>query len=121
MTYPKYSLTRLTKPYGDHNRRVWQYYVAFGIALTGLMAVMLSFVAGDVVARWVSDLTDVGRTNVATVQGRVDAYEPWVFALGVAGLGTIKLAVAVVLWGIVRRLWVRVDGLKEALPALKKA
>lgn len=121
MSYPKLSLTRLTKPYGDYNRRLWQYYAAFAIALTGLMAVMVSFVAGNVVAQWVSDLTDVGRTNVATVQGRIDAYEPWVFALGVAGLAVTKLAIAVVLWGIVRRIWIRIESLKEALPALKRA
>lgn len=121
MTYPKYSLTRLTKPHGDHSRRVWQYYAAFALAVVGLMTVMLTFVVGDVVAKWVSDLTDVGRANVATVQGRIDAYEPWVFGLGVVGLGIIKLSIAVVLWGIVRRIWVWAESLKEALPALKKA
>lgn len=120
MSYPKYSLTRPTKPYGDYNRKVWQYYVAFAIAVTGLMAVMLTFIVGDAVAKWVSDLTDVGRTNVQTVQGRIDAYEPWAFAIGVAGIGLIKIGIAVVLWGIVRRIWVRVDSLKEALPTLKK-
>lgn len=121
MSYPNLSLTRLTKPYGDYSKRLRQYYAAFAIALTGLMAAMVSFIAGDVVAKWVSDLTDAGRTNVGTVQGRIDAYEPWVFALGVAGLATIKLAIGVVLWGIVRRIWIRVDSLKEALPTLKRA
>lgn len=120
MTYPKYSLTRLTEPSGDYDRRVWQYYAAFAIAVTGLVAVMLSFFVGDIVAKWVSDLTDAGRTNIVTVQGRIDAYEPWTFALGVAGLGVIKLSIAVVLWGIVRRLWIRVESVKEALPALKR-
>lgn len=121
MSYPKHSLTRLTKPFGDYDSRVWQYYAAFGIAVIGLMAVMLTFVVGDVVAKWVSDLTDAGRTNVQTVQGRIDAYEPWVFAVGVASIGMIKIGIAVVLWGIVKRIWIRVDSLKEALPALKKA
>lgn len=40
------------------------------------------------------------------------------FGLAVVGLGTGKTGIALVLWGIVRRIWVRASSLKEALPSL---
>ena len=40
------------------------------------------------------------------------------FGLAVAGLGTAKTGIAFVLWGIVRRIWLRVASVKAALPAL---
>lgn len=39
--------------------------------------------------------------------------------IAVAGLGTAKTGIALVLWGIVRRIWVRFDSVRAALPALK--
>ena len=40
------------------------------------------------------------------------------FGLGTAGFATIKLGIGVILLGIVRRLWIRVDAVKTALPGL---
>ena len=40
------------------------------------------------------------------------------FGLGIAGFATIKVGIGVILLGIVRRLWSRVDAIKTALPAL---
>lgn len=43
------------------------------------------------------------------------------FGLAVAGLGTGKAGIAFVLWGIVRRIWIRVASMKTALPELVPA
>lgn len=43
------------------------------------------------------------------------------FGLAVAGLGTAKTGIALLLWGIVRRIWLRVASLKAALPVLVHA
>ncbi len=39
---------------------------------------------------------------------------PWAFGLTTAGFGTLKLGIAVVLWGILMNLWARVDSIKDA-------
>ena len=43
----------------------------------------------------------------------------WTAGLTVAGFGTVKAGIALVLMGIVVRLWMRVDAVKAALPKLK--
>ncbi len=43
------------------------------------------------------------------------------FGLAVAGLGTAKTGIAFLLWGIVRRIWLRVASLKAALAVLVHA
>lgn len=43
---------------------------------------------------------------------------PWSFGLTTLGFGTAKLAIGVVLWGILMKLWLRVDAIKEVLPRL---
>lgn len=40
------------------------------------------------------------------------------FGLSTAGFATIKLGIGIILLGIVRRLWIRVEAVKTALPAL---
>ncbi len=52
---------------------------------------------------------------------RVAALAALSFGLAIAGLGTGKTGIALVLWGIVQRIWVRVGSLKEALPDLVPA
>jgi hypothetical protein len=43
----------------------------------------------------------------------------WSFGLNTAGFGTIKLGIAIVLIGILVRLWQRVESVKRSLPELK--
>ena len=58
--------------------------------------------------------------NLLVASGNADADELlWTFGLSVAGFGTVKLAIALVLTGIVIRLWMRVDAVKAALPRLR--
>jgi hypothetical protein len=40
------------------------------------------------------------------------------FGLSTAGFATIKFGIAVILLGIVRRIWIRVDAVKTAMPSL---
>lgn len=58
--------------------------------------------------------------NVLVAGGDADADNLlWTFGLSVAGFGTLKIAIALVLTGIVVRLWMRVDAVKAALGRLK--
>ncbi|MEX2203390.1 MAG: hypothetical protein WD965_04820 [Actinomycetota bacterium] len=50
--------------------------------------------------------------------GRLGA---WSFGLATTAFGTIKFGIAVILVGILARLWIRVDALKSSLPALRPA
>lgn len=40
------------------------------------------------------------------------------FGLATAGFASIKVGIGIILLGIVRRLWIRVDAVKTALPGL---
>jgi len=62
--------------------------------------------------------TLAGRTGEETTVARLLA---WSFGLTTTAFGTLKLGIAVILVGILTRLWLRVDAVKEALPALKPA
>jgi len=77
--------------------------VAISVGLLGLAAVLAALVA-----------------NVLVATGDADADSLlWTFGVSVAGFGTLKLAIALVLTGIVVRLWMRVDAVKAALARLK--
>ena len=43
---------------------------------------------------------------------------PWSFGLTTTAFGTVKVAIAVVLWGIVMKLWVRADSIGTTLAAV---
>ena len=58
--------------------------------------------------------------NILVVSGEADADNLfWTFALSVAGFGTVKAGIALILMGIIVRLWMRVDAVRVALPRLK--
>lgn len=59
-----------------------------------------------------------GRAGEETTVARLLA---WSFGLTVTAFGTLKFGIAVILVGILIRLWQRVDSVKAALPALKPA
>ncbi len=81
--------------------------VGFVIALVGLMLAAVTFVA-NIVAANLSDSIDAGETFA------------WSFGLTTTAFATIKFAIAVILIGIVYRLWMRVDSVKHAVAKLKK-
>ncbi len=86
----------------------------------------IGLVAGA--AGWVIVLVALGislATASAIASGasadRIAALAALSFGLAVAGLGTGKTGIALVLWGIVQRIWVRVGSMKAALPDLVPA
>ena len=78
------------------------------LAIAGLGVVVFT-----AVANWAS-ISDVG-----TDPGSVAVTTLWAGGVGVAGLAVIKIAIAVVLVGIILRLWNRVDSIKASLPHLR--
>ena len=42
----------------------------------------------------------------------------WTFGVATAGIGTVKLGIALILWGVVRQLWIRVESTKVGLAKL---
>lgn len=77
--------------------------VGLAIAVVGLVLTSVAFVA---------NLVAVGGPSVRATT------LPWSFGLTTLGFGTIKLAIGVILWGILMKLWLRVDAIKEVLPKL---
>ena len=115
------SITRPNAPVSDYGKHTWQYYGGPALALTAVMLLAVLFVITAVIAGSVSQLTDPARAAVhASRLGRVQAYQAWLLPAAVAAIALTKLGIAVTLWGIVRRLWIRVEAIKESLPALVK-
>lgn len=81
--------------------------LGLGAIGVGLAAVSLgaSLVAGD-----------LARQGDPGVQ--VAALAAWSFGVTTAAFGTVKLGIGFVLLGIVRRIWIRVESVRAALPAL---
>ncbi len=80
--------------------------VGFALAFVGLMVLAVTLIANIVAANDSNSLSAVETLA-------------WSFGLTTVGLGTIKLAISVILIGILVRLWLRVDAIKESLPGLK--
>jgi hypothetical protein len=63
--------------------------------------------------------------GLIAVQGgpvdRVAALEALAFGISIAGLGTAKTGIGLVLWGILHRIWNRIASVKAALPELVPA
>jgi hypothetical protein len=115
------SITRPNAPVTDYGRHTWQYYAGPALALGAVMLLAVLFVITAVIAGSVSQLTDPARAAVlASRVGRVQAYQAWLAPTAFAAIALAMLGVIVTLWGIVRRLWIRVDAIKESLPALVK-
>ncbi len=104
------SITRPSEP--DVASSQWQFNVRLGMAAMGVMALMVFFIISAVVSGWVSD-------QDPAQLGRILAYDSWLFPIATAAVAFIKIGIALILWGIVRNLWVRVASLKESLPAFK--
>jgi hypothetical protein len=76
------------------------------LIVMGLMVAMAAFISSIVQAG-----SDSSASSIA-------AQAAWTFGIATAALGTIKTGIAFILWGIVRRLWLRVESVKAALPDL---
>jgi len=107
------SITQPANPEAEYGTTLWQFNVGLGLAGLGVMALMVFFVISAVVSGWVSD-------QDPSQLGRILAYDSWLFPFATASVGLIKVGIALILWGIVKRLWIRVASLKESLPALQR-
>ncbi len=105
------SLTRPKTPRKEYGTNAWQYYAGPALAIGAVMALAVFFIISAVVAGWVSD-------QDPTKFARITTYETWLFPVAVSAIALAKVGIAVVLFGIVRRLWVRVESIKESLPVL---
>ena len=105
------SLTRPSAPEKEYGSNAWQFNAGLLLALTGVMLLMGFFIISAVVAGWVSDQDPADF-------GRIAAYKAWLLPIAIGSVALIKVGIAIILFGIVRRLWVRVASLKESLPAL---
>ncbi|NQV05392.1 hypothetical protein HQ535_02495 [bacterium] len=99
----------LTRPaaHADHRIASRHRPIAFVLAFTGLMVIAVAAVVLWIAAGDVADTEALLRLNAIG------------FGLNTTGFAIIKLSIAVVLIGILIRLWLRVDSMKAALPALK--
>ncbi len=77
---------------------------AIVLALAGLVVATIAFI-GNLVA--------VGQTGAAR-----GANLAWTFGVATTGFAFVKTAIAVVLWGIILKLWLRADSIKVALAKL---
>jgi hypothetical protein len=78
----------------------------------GWLAAALAFVVS---------LTTAGAIAVGASASRVAALDALSFGIAIAALGTGKTGIALVLWGVVRRIGRRAESIKAALPDLVTA
>ncbi len=90
----------------DYRARSSQRSVGLLLVLGGVAVAMVAFISSLVQAG-----SDATATEIATQAA-------WTFGVATAALGLLKSGIALILWGIVRKIWVRVESLKEALPKL---
>lgn len=115
------SLLRPRERTADYDSEVPHYRTALILAVAGLMVIAFATAFSGPVASWVSDLTDPGKASVLESRtGRIEAFQAWLSPLFFVGLATVLTGISVALWGITRRVWIRVQALDEALPVLKR-
>ena len=114
------SLTRPREPEREGASSPWQFSVGLAVALMSLMSLMVLFVISAVVAGWVSDITDPSEANPANLLARVTTYKAWLSPVTMASVALIMVGIAVILLGVVRRLWIQVAVMKQGLLALKR-
>jgi hypothetical protein len=90
----------------DYTRSSQYRSVGLGVAIVGLMGVMVAAVANFIAAGSIGAQSGFGETLA------------WTFGLSTLSFGVIKIAIAVILMGIIVRLWFRVDAVKESLVRL---
>jgi hypothetical protein len=80
--------------------------VGLALALVGLMGTAAAAIGNFVAAGSIDSTNSYGETLA------------WTFGLSIFSFGVIKIAIAVILMGIIVRLWFRVDAIKAALGRL---
>ena len=106
------ALDRITTPAKDADPHVETGHskLGLGVGVIGLLIAMV--VAGLAIAAAVQ----VGDAGSEDTIGELLAVA---FGLNTVALATIKTGIAIILIGILVRLWIRVQGINMALPALK--
>jgi hypothetical protein len=84
--------------------------VGLAFAVIGLLIATVVLIAGIVAG---NDLDDGSLVSAREILA-------WAFGLNTLALSTIKFGIAVILVGVLVRLWFRTESVKTALPALKK-
>ncbi len=114
------SLTRPGEPEKEGASSPWQFSVGLAVAVAGVMSLTVLFVISAVVAGWVSDITSPAEADPANLLARVTTYKSWLSPVAMASVGLTMVGIAVILLGVVRRLWVQVAVMKQGLLALKR-
>ena len=114
------SLTRPREPDKEGASNPWQFSVGLAVAFIGLMSVTVLFVISAIVAGWVSDITNPSEANPANLLARVTTYRAWLSPVTMASVAVTMVGIAVILLGVVRRLWVQVAVMKQALLTLTR-
>ena len=114
------SLTRPAEPEKEGASNPWQFGVGLAVVVLGLMSVAVLFVISAVVAGWVSDITAASEANPANLLARVATYKSWMSPVAMASVGITMVGIALILFGVVRRLWIQMAVIKQGLLALKR-
>lgn len=106
------TLEVIHRPAPDADYRQKSRYKTTGLVagLIGLGAVMVAAIA-----------TFAAAAGLDTDPADAQEILAWAFGLTVLGFGFVKIGIAVILVGIIYRLWFRVDSVKAALARLKPA
>ena len=84
--------------------------VGLGLAAAGIMVAMVALIGAIIRASLIAD-DGSGDTTVLSLTA-------WTFGVATAGIGTVKLGIALILWGVVRGLWIRIESTKVGLAKL---
>ena len=114
------SLTRPKEPEKEGASSPWQFGVGLMLATTAVVALTVLLVVSAVVAGWVSDVTAPAEANPANLLARVATYRAWLAPVAMASVGLTMVGIAVILLGVVRRLWIQMAVIKQGLLALKR-
>ncbi|MFV1989572.1 MAG: hypothetical protein ACC652_02390 [Acidimicrobiales bacterium] len=93
-------------PTEDASRKSRFQVVGFTLAFVGLMSAVASVVGNFVAAGGIDAQNSYSQTLA------------WTFGLSIFSFGVIKISIAIILMGIIVRLWFRVDAIKGALSVL---
>ncbi len=100
------SLATRPGPAEDGSRKARYRTVGLALAVVGLMGTMAAAIGNFVAAGGIDAENSYGETLA------------WTFGLTIFSFGTMKFAIAIILVGILVRLWFRVDALKVSLGSL---
>lgn len=92
----------------DHTSKAPHAKIGLTVAVVGLMVAMAAFIGSLVAAALVAESDE--RT--------IMAYRGWTFGVSTAATAIAKVGIALILLGIVRRLWIRMESVKAGLANL---